>query len=159
MLDESESKEVTTQYRELLAAWNASDAKAFASLFTETALAIGYDGSQMTGRAEIESTLQTIFSDHKTARYVSKVRGVRQLGPDVAILHAVVGMVPPGQSDLNPDRHAVQTMIGRRTDAGWQIENFQNTPAAFHGRPELTKQLTEELRTVLRERGPSDTAS
>jgi len=27
---------------------------------------------------------------------------------------------------------------------------FQNTPAAFHGRAELSEQLTEELRRALR---------
>jgi hypothetical protein len=26
---------------------------------------------------------------------------------------------------------------------------YQNTPAAFHGRPELARQLTDELRQVL----------
>lgn len=147
-----ESHEVAVRYRELLAAWNTRQANVFASLFSETALVIGYDGSQMTGRAEVESTLQEIFSHHQTAAYVSKVRSVRQLGPDVAILHAVVGMIPPGQSDLTPDRNAVQTLVGHRTSAGWEIENFQNTPAEFHGRPELSDRLTEELRTVLRER-------
>ncbi|HET9465644.1 MAG TPA: SgcJ/EcaC family oxidoreductase [Gemmatimonadales bacterium] len=152
MTEKPESHEIAVRFRELLAAWNSRQANVFASLFSETALVIGYDGSQMTGRAEVESSLQAIFSHHETAAYVSKVRSVRQLGPDVAILHAVVGMIPPGQSDLSPDRNAVQTLVGHRTSAGWQIENFQNTPAAFHGRPELGDQLTEELRTVLRQR-------
>ena len=152
MTAEPESHEIAVRYRELLAAWNSRQANVFASLFSETALVIGYDGSQMTGRAEVESSLQGIFSHHETAAYVSKVRSVRQLGPDVAILHAVVGMIPPGQSDLTPDRNAVQTLVGHRTSAGWEIENFQNTPAEFHGRPELSDRLTEELRTVLRQR-------
>jgi hypothetical protein len=31
----------------------------------------------------------------------------------------------------------------------WRIALFQNTPAQFHGRPELAKALTEELRQLL----------
>ena len=34
-------------------------------------------------------------------------------------------------------------------DGAWQVELFQNTPAAFHGRPELSEQMTEELRQAL----------
>jgi hypothetical protein len=30
-----------------------------------------------------------------------------------------------------------------------RIELFQNTPAQFHGRPELSEALTEELRQLL----------
>lgn len=30
-----------------------------------------------------------------------------------------------------------------------QIQLFQNTPAQFHGRPELVEQMTEELRQQL----------
>ena len=34
----------------------------------------------------------------------------------------------------------------------WKIALFQNTPAAYHMRPELGKQLTEELRAKLHEK-------
>jgi len=58
-------------------------------------------------------------------------------------------MVPPGKSDLNPAVNAVQTLVAARQDSRWRIAVFQNTPAAFHGRPELSERLTEELRQVL----------
>ena len=32
---------------------------------------------------------------------------------------------------------------------GWRIALYQNTPAQFHGRPELSRALTEELRQLL----------
>jgi len=90
-----------------------------------------------------------MFADHPTAIYVGKVRGVRFLTPQVAILRAVAGMVPRGQPDLNPAVNAIQTLVAARHDGQWQIELFQNTPAQFHGRPELAQQLTEELRQLL----------
>ena len=73
----------------------------------------------------------------------------------VAVLSAVVGMVPPGQSDLNPAVNAVQTLIAAKQGSVWRIAVFQSTPAALHGRPELSEWLTEELRQVLRASGGS----
>ena len=39
-------------------------------------------------------------------------REIRFLSADVALLRAVVGMVPPGQSDLRPELNAIQTLVG-----------------------------------------------
>jgi uncharacterized protein (TIGR02246 family) len=145
----SDEMEVRTLYRELLDGWNQRNPDAFAAPFAENGEVIGFDGSQMTGRVEIASTLQQIFADHVTAPYVSKVRSVRLLSPEVVILHAIVGMVPPGQSDLNPAVNAHQTLVAAKRDGTWRIELLQNTPAQFHGRPELVQQMTEELRQLL----------
>jgi uncharacterized protein (TIGR02246 family) len=68
---------------------------------------------------------------------------VRPLGPGVALLRAVPGMVPPGQSDINPAVNAMQSLVAAHRDGAWRIELFQNTPAAFYGRPELGAALSE----------------
>ena len=68
----------------------------------------------------------------------------------VALLRAVVGMVPPGQSELNPDVNAVQTVVATRRDDDWRITLLQNTPAQYHGRPEAVAALTAELRALLK---------
>ena len=136
-------------YQRLLDTWNARSADAFAALFAEDGETIGFDGSLLLGRAAIAAELQRIFADHPTASYVATVRNVRLLAPDVAILRAVVGMVPPGQKDLNPAVNAIQTLVAAKHDDQWRIALFQNTPAQFHGRPELVQQLTEELRRLL----------
>jgi hypothetical protein len=60
-----------------------------------------------------------------------------------------VGVVPPGSSELEPARNAHQTVVATRQDDRWQIVLFQNTPAQFHGRPELLEQMTHELRDVV----------
>jgi hypothetical protein len=59
-------------------------------------------------------------------------------------------MVPRGQSDIDPRLNAVQTMVALKRQGEWRIVLFQNTPAAFHGRPQLVEQLTEELREAIR---------
>jgi len=145
----SDEMEVRTLYHQLMDSWNKRNADAFATLFAEDGEVIGFDGSQMIARAAIASTLRQIFADHVTAPYVSKIKSVRLLSPEAAILHAIVGMVPPGQSDLNPAVNAHQTLVAVKVDGRWRIELFQNTPAQFHGRPELVQQMTEELRQVL----------
>ncbi len=136
-------------YQQVLDGWNARNGDAFAAPFTDDGESIGFDGSQNIGRAEIAATLNQIFADHVTAAYVAKVRNVRMLGADAAVLRAVAGMVPPGQVQINPAVNAIQTLVATRRDGAWRVALFQNTPAQFHGRPELAEQLTEELQQLL----------
>ena len=136
---------IRTLYQELLASWNARDAVNFAASFTDESEVIGFDGSQMNGRTEIEATLKGIFSDHETGAYVGIIRSVRFLAPAVALLRAVSGVIPAGQSDLNPALNAQQALIAVKHDGAWRITLYQNTPAQFHGRPDLAQRLTDEL--------------
>ena len=141
--------EVRALYRQILSGWNRRNADAIAELFDEDAVAIGFDGSEIEGKARIAGVHRQIFDDHRTGAYVGKVRGVRFLNPEVAVLSAVAGMVLPGQSDLDPDRNAVQTLVAAKRNGQWQVAVYQNTPAQFHGRPEEAQSLTEELRRQL----------
>ncbi len=145
----SDEIEVRALYQHLLDGWNGREANAFAAAFAEDGECIGFDGSEVNGRAEIAATIQQIFADHMTASYVSKVKRVRFLSSGVAVLRAIVGMVPPGQADLNPAANAHQTVVAARHSDRWHIVLFQNTPAQFHGRPELVQAMTEELRQLL----------
>jgi uncharacterized protein (TIGR02246 family) len=140
---------IAALYRQLLDAWNRRNAAGFAALFAEDGNAVGFDGSQMNGRSEIETTIRAIFDDHQTGRYVGIIREIRFLAPDVALLRAVSGIVSAGQSDLNPAANAIQSLVAVKRDGHWRIAHYQNTPAQFHGRPELAEQLTEELRQLL----------
>ncbi len=149
MSDESERK-VRALYAELIAAWNRRDAAGMARLMRDRCTMIGFDGSEMKSPAEIESALGRIFRDHPTAAYVTIVREVRVVHGDVALLRADVGMVPPGQADIKPEVNALQVLLAVRDDEGWRIESFQNTPAAFHGRPEDAQKLSDELRAALK---------
>lgn len=84
-----------------------------------------------------------------TSAYIGNVREVRFLSPAVAILRAVVGMVPHGKTDINPATNAIQSLVAVKRNGQWRIALFQNTPAQFHGRPDLVEPLTEELRQML----------
>ena len=146
----TDEKEVGLLYQELLKRWNNRRASEMTDLFAEDGNLVGFDGSQINGRSEARTVLSQIFANHQTAAYLGIIKEVRLLSPDVAILRAVAGMVPPGESDINPEVNAVQTLVAVKQQNNWIIALFQNTPAAFHGRPELSERLTEELRQALR---------
>ena len=142
---------VMALYEELLAAWNRRDAAGMASLYAPQGSQVGFDGSTANGPQEIEAHLAPIFAHHPTAAFVGKVREIRLLSETVALLRAVAGMIPPGHDDINPDVNAIQPLVASRDrDGRWRLELFQNTPAAFHGRPEERERLTQELRALVR---------
>ena len=144
--ESGEEGSIRALYQQLLASWNARDAVIFAASFSDDAEVIGFDGSKMTRRAEIEATLNHIFADHETGAYVGIIRSVRFLAPEVAMLRAVSGVIPAGQDDLNSALNAQQALIAIKHDGAWRITLYQNTPAQFHGRPDLIQRLTDELR-------------
>jgi uncharacterized protein (TIGR02246 family) len=137
--------EIEKLHADLLTAWNKQDATKMASLFTDNGTSIGFDGSQYNSRTQIETEIGKIFRHHPTAEYVWKVKEVRFLLPDVAMLRAVAGMIPPGQKNINAETNAIQCITAIKQDDIWKIELFQNTPAQFHGRPEMVEELTKEL--------------
>lgn len=120
-----------------------------ARLFTETGESIGFDGSMSKGPQEIHAHLDPIFENHPTAPFVYKIKEVRLIGEEAAIVRAIAGMIPPGESDLKPEVNTHHTLVVVLKDEQWKIDLFQNTPAQFHGRPELVEQMTEELRRQL----------
>jgi uncharacterized protein (TIGR02246 family) len=138
-------------YRRLIDTWNKRNARDYALLFASNGSIVGFDGSQVTGQNEIGAHVSEIFSHHQTASYVTIVREVRPISSDVTLLRANAGMVPPGKADISPEMNAVQSMVAAQKSGKWEIALFQNTPAAFHEKPELSKKLTDELRAVLRQ--------
>jgi uncharacterized protein (TIGR02246 family) len=142
--------EVRRLYEAILEGWNRRTGKDFAAPFAEDGEVIGFDGSQMKGRTAIAEEMTRIFEDHQTGRYVGIVRSVRPVGSNGAILRAVAGIVLAGQSDIEPKNNSVQALVAERSDGEWRVVLYHNTPAQFHGRPELAESLTEELRQELR---------
>ena len=139
-------------YAQLLEAWDKRNARNYALLFASDATLIGFDGSQVNGQLEIGAHVSEVFTHHQTPRYVGIVREVRLVAPDVSLLRANAGLVPPGKDDIDPALNAVQSLVAMRKGGGWKITLFQNTPARFDMHPEQAKALTEELRATLREK-------
>lgn len=136
-------------YNNWILSWNDQNAKKMSELVSEAGDIIGFDGSHMKGPEQVYSTINQIFSMHPTGLYVTIVQEVRIISNDTALLRAVVGMVPRGGNQINPAVNAIQSLIATKKNDAWLIQLFQNTPAAFHGRPELSEQLTNDLQSAL----------
>ena len=67
----------------------------------------------------------------------------------MALLRAIVGMVLPGKNEINPGTNAIQALIATFEKGAWKISLFQNTPAQFHGHPELVENMTRELTRLI----------
>lgn len=145
----AEEANVRLLYKTWIEAWNNQNAKGMSDLVLEDGDIVGFDGSQMKGSKEVFSVISEIFAAHPTGLYLSIIQEVKIISSDVAILRAVVGMVPRGGSDINPAVNAIQSLVCKKVGEDWKIALFQNTPAAFHGRPELAMQLTNDLRLAL----------
>ena len=138
-----------TVYTRLLEAWNDRNAQAFAALFAEDGVAIGFDGSEMRGRAAMTAELTRIFESHQTATYVAIVREVRELS-GAAVIRALAGMVPRGKNELNPKTNALQSaVLAPKPSGGFEIVLFQNTPTALHEAAAVREQYTAELTAMV----------
>jgi hypothetical protein len=64
-------------------------------------------------------------------------------------MHTVGGTVMAGQTDLDPERNSIQTLVAVKRNRKWSLAAFQNTRATYFGRTEESQKLTEELRSLL----------
>lgn len=145
-LELNELNEIKTLYERLIDAWNKRDANGMANLFADKGELIGFDGSIASGSKGIFSHLEPIFKEHQTPPFVSKIKNVRVLNSSAIIVRAIAGMIPPGETEFDPYLNTHQTLLAVKINNNWMIELFQNTPAQFHGRPELVEGMTEELK-------------
>jgi uncharacterized protein (TIGR02246 family) len=137
-------------YQQIIDGWNRGSGDAFAAPYTEDGDLVGFDGTHLKGRQEIASFHQQLFDTFlKGSRLVGKVRSVRFLTHDVALIHAVSGTIMAGQSDIDPERNSIQTLVAIKRGPEWRLAAFQNTRAQFLGRPDAFQTLTEELRQEL----------
>lgn len=142
-------EQIHTVYQQLIDGWNSRIANKMAQQFTENGELIGFDGSHLVGRDNILNHLQSIFTNHPTPIFITKVKSIKLLSTNVGILRAIVGMIPDGQNDIKPELNAHQTLIAVKVNEHWNIELFQNTPAQFHGSPELVENMTAELKKLI----------
>jgi uncharacterized protein (TIGR02246 family) len=142
---------IRSLYFQMIDGWNKGDGDSFASPFAEDGDLVGFDGTHLIGRQQIASFHQQLLDTFvKGSRLVGKIRDVRFLTPKVAIMHAVGGTVMKGQTDLDPERNSIHTLVLEKgNDERWCVATFQNTRAQYIGRPEMTNELTKELREEL----------
>ena len=108
--------------------WNSGSGEAFAAVFTEDGDLVAFDGTPFTGREEIAPFHQELFDKWmKGTRLVGKVKDLRFLSPDVAVMHAVGSTVMLGKSEPSPERDSIETLVAVREGGEWRLAAFQNT--------------------------------
>ncbi len=124
----ADEEAVRRLYRQLMDGWNRGSGAAFAAAFTEDGDLVAFDGTHFKGRKEIVPFHQQLFEKWlKGTRLVGKVRDVRFLSPDVALMHAVGSTVMRGKSEPSPERDSIQTLVATREGGEWRLAAFQNT--------------------------------
>src|ERR671910_2275273 len=124
----ADEQAVRDLYTELMDGWNQGSGAAFAAPFAEDGDLVAFDGTHFKGREQIAPFHQELFDRWmKGTRLVGEVKGVRFLGPDVAVMHAVGGTVMRGKSEPSPERDSIQTLVATRVGGRWRFAAFQNT--------------------------------
>jgi uncharacterized protein (TIGR02246 family) len=122
-------------YRQLMDGWNQGSGAAFASVFTKNGDLIGFDGTHLKGREEINSFHQELFDKWlEGTRLVGEVENVTFPAPDVAVVHAVGGTILSGKSTPVPERDSIQMLVATKRDGKWRFTAFQNTRIRRMGR-------------------------
>ena len=141
-------------YQRLMAGWNRGSGESFAAVFTEDGDLVAFDGTRFKGRKEIASFHQQLFDRWmKGTRLVGQVEDVRFLSLNVAVMHAVGGMVMPRKIKPSPERDSIQTLVATRQGGEWRLAAFQNTRVRPIGRNSpgfLVWTLTDWLWKALR---------
>jgi uncharacterized protein (TIGR02246 family) len=144
---------ISTVYFQMIGGWNKGSGTIFAAPFAEDGDLVGFDGSHLKGRQNIASFHQQLFDTFlKDSRLVGKIRDIRFLTNDVAIMHAVSGTIMDGLTEIEPERNSIHTIVLKKDDPNtghWFITAFQNTRVQYIGRPQELQTLTEELRKEL----------
>jgi len=116
--------------------WNRGDAAGYASLFTDDADFVAWNGSYGRGRQAIEDGHRRLFDgplagsrmilvddDAKSAPPLS----LRFVRPDVAIMVTSSAVTPAGQVATRPDHQSVQTFVLTKNGDCWRVAAFHNT--------------------------------
>jgi uncharacterized protein (TIGR02246 family) len=114
----------------LYRAWEAGDAEAFVADYTEDASVI-QPGVYEKDREEIRANMAAAFAGPLSgSRVAARPVNVRFLTGDTAIVVSEDGIVFPGQDAVASERLVRATWVLLRSDGGWRIASYHNSPAS-----------------------------
>jgi uncharacterized protein (TIGR02246 family) len=108
--------------------WNAGDATAYSECFTPDCDYITFEGGHLQGRNENAHAHQKLFDTFlKGSKLEGRIKDIRFLTPDVAVLHATGNVRLRWQSRPAPGRESIQTYVAINRDGVWQFASFHNS--------------------------------
>jgi uncharacterized protein (TIGR02246 family) len=122
----------------LMSSWNAKDAHAFASQFTDDATFVNVNGTLWTGNKELEQRIANNVA-FKSSHAEIKPESLRLIRPDIALMH--VNWTITGDPRSPQPRFYLMTMVVSKRDGRWYIVAAQNGSAFDHSVLVPTKSL------------------
>ncbi|MBF6298060.1 SgcJ/EcaC family oxidoreductase [Nocardia amamiensis] len=123
----TDAAQIRALFQDLMRAWTANDAAAYAALFTEDSDYVSYDGTRAIGRAEHQRNHDKLFRGVLAgSALVGDVESIRFVTPDVAILHGTASVLMPWRSRLPKRRLSRQTLVLVCTPGGWRVSAIHN---------------------------------
>lgn len=109
--------------RRMIDAWNRGSGSGFAAAFTDDADFVAFEGTHLQGRDRIAAFHQQAFDTAvKGSRLVAgRVAFVRFPAPGVAVMHATVGVILPGEETASPSRDSMQLSVAVKRDGEWRL--------------------------------------
>jgi len=120
----------------LMSSWNAKDARAFASEFTESATFVNVNGTIWIGNKEIEKRLANTEA-FKTSHAEIKPESLRFLRRDLALVHAAWTIT--GDPRSPQARSYLMTLVVSKRNDRWLIFAAQNGSSFDHSVLSATK--------------------
>jgi uncharacterized protein (TIGR02246 family) len=137
MFDESTQRRAILELGQALQdAWNRGDAAGFASLFTDDADFVAWNGQYGQGRQSIEDGHRPLFDGPLAGSRIvlvgddaesARAESLRFIRPDVAIMVTSGAVTLASQSATGPDHESVQTFVLSKNGSYWRVAAFHNT--------------------------------
>ena len=108
--------------------WAAGDGKLMASVYTEKADYVTFNGEWLKSRKEIDLLHQELFDGVLEGSSIAnrEIRNIRFLTDRVAIVHVTGAVKQKGKKDPAKSRDSIQTLVALKTDGKWALTAFHN---------------------------------
>lgn len=127
-LDTLDTTTVEGLLAQMVTAWGAHDADAFADLYADDATVVTA-GTYVQGKDQIHAFMTAGFAGPlRGTRSVEEPERIRYLSPDVAVVNSRSGFAPAG-APVPPEAERRATWVLARSDGRWLVESYHNCAA------------------------------
>jgi uncharacterized protein (TIGR02246 family) len=125
----SDNVEIRELLRQLMQAWSAGDATAYASLFTPDADYVTFSGINLAGRDGIEAAHRALLAGPMRGSALAgfDTAKIRFLRSDVAVVVAEGRLSPAPGAAPDARGESTVTLVAVREAGDWRFAAFQNT--------------------------------
>jgi uncharacterized protein (TIGR02246 family) len=112
-------------------AWDAGDADAFVTDYTEDATVI-MPGTYRRSRDEVRQKMADGFASFlKGSTAIDKLESIRFLGENAAVAVSETGVRFPGETEVPTERMVYATWVPEKRGGTWLLAAYHNSPAVL----------------------------